>query len=212
MRAVIVSGAPRTELDARDFLGEALFIIGADRGALTLLQHGVIPDLAVGDFDSVSESEYLKIKEKSRELLPLNPEKDETDTEIAVNYAIQQGAAEIFLYGGLGGRLDHTIANIRLLLRFAKLGVSIVLVEAGNRLRILSPGTHRFERFRHRYLSFFAMEQTVQGLTLQGLKYPLDGATLAQEDTVCISNEIVAENFDVAFSTGFLLMIESSDS
>lgn len=212
MRAAIVSGAPATVLDARDFIGSDLFIIGADRGALTLLEHGVVPDLAVGDFDSVTEVEFSRIKAESRSVLPLNPEKDETDTEIALNYAMEQGASEILLYGGLGGRLDHTIANIRLLLRFAKLGATIILVEAGNRLRVLSPGTHQFAHFRHQYLSFFAMEQDVRDLTLTGLKYPLEGATLTQQDTVCTSNEIVAETFSVAFASGFLLMIESSDS
>jgi len=209
--AAIVSGAPNTVLDRKDFLGDDLFIIGADRGALTLLEHGIVPHLAVGDFDSVDPEEFNQIKKSCQNILPLNPEKDETDTEIALNFALERGATEIFLYGGLGGRLDHTVANIRLLLRFAKRGARINLLESGNFLTILSPARYAFSPSKYKYLSFFAMEGDVAGLTLKGVKYPLDEAILKPEDTLCISNEGLGGQVSVSFSSGYLLFIQSSD-
>ena len=211
MRAAIVSGAPHTVLDPEDFLGDGFYIIGADRGALTLLEHGIIPHLAVGDFDSVTKAQLGMIRQSCKETILLSPEKDETDTEIALSHALKLQASEIFLYGGLGGRMDHSIANIRLLLRYAKKGALIHLVERQNHLTVLSPGTYPMKRLKHKYLSFFAMERDVFGLTLTGVKYPLIGKTLQQQDTLCISNEVLGETFSIEFLEGYVLMVQSSD-
>lgn len=91
--------------------------VGVDRGVLTLIQNGMQPKMAFGDFDSVSNEELLIIEEKVKELNRFKPEKDETDMELALNWALEQNPEKIRLFGATGGRLDHLFANIQLLIK-----------------------------------------------------------------------------------------------
>lgn len=209
MKVAIVSGAPKAWLDLEDI--KSSFIIGVDRGALVLIEQGICPHLSIGDFDSVTTSELEKIKESSLELIQLPSEKDETDTEVALNYLLNKKVSSINLYGVIGGRIDHTLANIRLLLQFAKKGLALTLVDKGNYLTVLAPGNHEIQSPRLSYISFFALESTVTNLTLANLKYPLINYQLKQDDIRCISNETISSSFSVSFDTGYLLMIYSQD-
>ena len=209
MKVAVVSGAPQAWLDLEDI--KSSFIIGVDRGALILIKQGICPHLSIGDFDSVTTSELEKIKESSLELIQLPSEKDETDTEVALNYLLNKKVSSINLYGVIGGRIDHTLANIRLLLQFAKKGLALTLVDKGNYLTVLAPGNHEIQSPRLPYISFFALESTVTNLTLANLKYPLINYQLKQDDIRCISNETISSSFSVSFDTGYLLMIYSQD-
>ena len=209
MKVAIVSGAPKAWLDLEDI--KSSFIIGVDRGALVLTEQGICPHLSIGDFDSVTESELEKIKASSLELIQLPSEKDETDTEVALNYLLNKKVSSIKLYGVIGGRIDHTLANIRLLLHFAKKGLALTLVDKDNCLTVLVPGNHEIQSPRLPYISFFALESTVTNLTLTHLKYPLTNYKLSQDDIRCISNEAITSSFNVSFDTGYLLMIYSQD-
>ena len=100
MKIAIISGAPNAWLDLEHI--KASFVIGVDRGALTLVEHGICPDIAIGDFDSVTESEFAKIKDSALELVQLPSEKDETDTEVALNVAMTKEATDVRIYGSLG--------------------------------------------------------------------------------------------------------------
>ena len=211
MRAVIVSGAPGLRLDPDYFADESLFVAGADRGALKLLEKNIQLHLAIGDFDSVSLQEFASICEASREVVRLETEKDETDTEAALTYIIGKNIKDITLYGGLGGRLDHSISNIRLLLRFCRQGITIRLIEDGNLVMVLCPGDYQFPSNGYPYLSFFSMGADVEGLTLKNVKYPLENASLSQEDTICTSNEPLEDFFSVSFNSGYLMMVQSRD-
>lgn len=209
MKVAVVSGAPQAWLDLEDI--KSSFIIGVDRGALILIKQGICPHLSIGDFDSVTTSELEKIKESSLELIQLPSEKDETDTEVALNYLLNKKVSSINLYGVIGGRIDHTLANIRLLLQFAKKGLALTLVDKGNYLTVLAPGNYEIQSPRLPYISFFALESTVTNLTLANLKYPLINYQLKQDDIRCISNETISSSFSVSFDTGYLLMIYSQD-
>lgn len=209
MKIAIISGAPQPWLDLEEI--RSSFVIGVDYGALTAVNQGLHLNLAIGDFDSVTDLEFEVIKQASSEIIKLSPQKNETDTEVALNVALAKQATEVVIYGALGGRIDHSLANIRLLLQFIKKGISITLVDQKNILTILSPGRHEIKQPRLPYISFFAVESTVENLTLTGLKYPLKNYTLTQEDIRCISNEIIDSSFNVSFSSGYLLMIYSCD-
>lgn len=211
MIAHIVCGSPHAFIDINRLKTSYELIIGVDRGTLVLLEHQVIPQIAIGDFDSISKSEYQKILKLCPEVMKLNCEKDETDTEVALNYCLSKNVTEVYLYGGLGGRLDHSIANIRLLLQFVKKGLRIHLLDKTNRLSVLPAGNHYLEALPKRYLSFFALESDVKELTLEGLKYPLNRYHLSLDDIRCISNEIIGDYFTVRFNSGYLLMVNSED-
>lgn len=209
MKVIMVSGSHEVYLDSNELAGG--FIVGVDRGALHLLQRGITPDLAIGDFDSVTREEWAVISQQVTEIIKLPCEKDETDTEAALNLMISKGASSVILYGALGGRIDHTLANIRLLLQFAKKGLAVQLVGEKNRLTVLVPGQYQLKSSTFQYLSFFALESTVSHLSLEKVKYPLTNYTLEQDDIRCISNETCETSFNVTFDTGYLLMIFSCD-
>ena len=88
-------------------------LVGVDRGSLFLLEQGVCPDLAVGDFDSVTEEELLRIKDSAKEVIQAHPEKDDTDLELAVLACFERYPdASLTIFGAFGGRLDHALANV----------------------------------------------------------------------------------------------------
>ena len=116
--AVVCAGGPVTEVvDFKRFLDEDTVFIGADRGTLYLLQKGIVPHEAVGDFDSVSKSEYDTIVKAVGIVDRFRAEKDETDTELAVERAMIYHPEQIVLTGVTGGRLDHTESALHLLYR-----------------------------------------------------------------------------------------------
>lgn len=203
-------GVPNGWFDSKRLSDESM-IIGVDGGALALVNQGIIPDVAIGDFDSIENSDFQMIQQVCSTVVKLPCEKNETDTEVAIEYAISKGVTDIYIYGAVGGRIDHTLANIRLLVHFSQSPANIYITDESNSLRLLSKGEYTFSKMPYQYVSFFAIETNVTGLTLQGLKYPLTKYELTQGDIRCISNEVLADEFQVSFDSGYLLMINSQD-
>lgn len=193
---------------------ENISLIAADKGLEFFLGAGILPDRAVGDFDSLSfEGRQFLNEAQGMEILRLKPEKDDSDTQSAVNAAIAKGAKEIVLLGALGSRLDHVMANIGLLSLGKELGVRVSIADANNWITLVESGTvlRRDEQFGN-FVSFFPVGGEVSGLELKGFKYPLMGHQLKPSDSgLTVSNEITEETAEVVFSDGTLLMIMSKD-
>ena len=181
--------------------------IGVDKGALTLARNGKRMLLAIGDFDSVEESDLAYIKEYSDTLLQLNPIKDDTDSEAAVMYAIEKGYQKIHLYGGLGGRLDHAMINLRLVSRFPE---TVYLHDQNNFIYSLAEGVHSIDKREYTYISFFTEDKAT--ISLEGLKYPLDKQQLTNKDTYTTSNEILEDRGIVTVHAGKVTVIQSKDA
>ena len=181
--------------------------IGVDKGALTLARNGKRMLLAIGDFDSVEESDLAYIKEYSDTLIQLNPIKDDTDSEAAVMYAIQKGYQKIHLYGGLGGRLDHAMINLRLVSRFPE---TVYLHDQNNFIYSLAEGVHSIDKCDYTYISFFTEDEAT--ISLEGLKYPLDKQQLTNKDTYTTSNEILEDRGIVTVHAGKVTVIQSKDA
>lgn len=181
--------------------------IGVDKGALTLARNGKRMLLAIGDFDSVEESDLAYIKEYSDTLLQLNPIKDDTDSEAAVMYAIEKGYQKIHLYGGLGGRLDHAMINLRLVSRFPE---TVYLHDQNNFIYSLAEGVHSIDKRDYTYISFFTEDKAT--ISLEGLKYPLDKQQLTNKDTYTTSNEILEDRGIVTVHVGKVTVIQSKDA
>lgn len=208
MVAHIVCGAPHLWLPSE----LAGYIIGVDNGAVKLIEKNVKFDVAIGDFDSVSDQQRQLIKEKVVFVISLPAQKDVTDCEAAVEYVVAQGYTQIYLYGVMGGRFDHQFAVIKLLLKYAKLDIQIYMVDEKNIITSLVSGNHIFKRdITKKYVSFFALESTVKNLTIQNVKYPLNGYDLTVDDSLCVSNEALATHISVSFDVGHLLVVQSSD-
>ena len=147
------------------------------------------------------------------EIIRLKPEKDDSDTQSAVNYAIGQGTEKITILGAIGNRIDHLMANFGLLMLGRSRSVKIILADAYNYMCLVESGTilKREEQFG-KYVSFFPIEGDVAGLTLKGFKYPLNGYYLKVEDSgLPVSNEIADPEAEITFDKGKLLMIMSRD-
>ena len=150
-------------------------VIAADSGMEFLRRNEIVPQVIIGDFDSVSK-ETLEWFQKKEGIVwhRLNPQKDDTDTEFALRLAISMGAECITVLGGTGSRLDHVLGNIELLGIGLELGVEIELLDANNRIRMTDHGMvlKKEEQFG-KYVSLIPYTAQVEHLYLAGFKYPL---------------------------------------
>ncbi len=214
--AVICAGGPKTELpDLTSFDGGETVFIGADRGAFHLLEKGIIPQEAVGDFDSVSKDEYEAIQHAVGLIGKFQSEKDETDTELAVIRALAYHPDEIILTGVTGGRLDHMESALHLMYRLQKENPDVFfsIRNRFNELSILLPGRYEIGCADSLpYISFFAFDGQVMGLTLVGFKYETVNATLTTGMTKFTSNELTSCMCTISFRDGICLMVRSADA
>ena len=199
-----------------EFLKEKLKALDAAQiivvdGALEVTDSlGIKPDFIVGDFDTVNPELLLRYPEKiiRRHL----PEKDQTDTELALETATESGCDHIILFGATGSRLDHSLANIFLLQKMAAKGVDAELCDEHNRLSLRTGNfVIKKEEQYGDFVSLLPLTERVENVTLNGLKYSLENHTFFREDSLGISNEIIAEEATVTFSAGMFLVVESKD-
>ncbi|MBE1553507.1 thiamine diphosphokinase [Sporosarcina limicola] len=214
--AVICAGGPESEIvDMLEFIQEDTVFIGADRGALHLLQKGITPLEAVGDFDSVTQSEYERISTSIGIVGRFRSEKDETDIELAVERALTYHPDHVILTGVTGGRLDHMESSLHLLYRLQteNAATSFSIRNPTNEFSILLPGVQRIKPDdSFPYISFFPFGGNVLGLTLTGFKYETVDVLLETGMTRFTSNEPAAEVCTISFREGICLMVRSSDS
>lgn len=212
--AVICAGGPEVA-ELTEYHKDETVFIGADRGALYLLEKGIIPKEAVGDFDSISKEEHGKIVDKVDVVGQFRSEKNETDTELAVERALLYKPEHVILTGVTGGRLDHTESALHLLyrLQIEYPDISFSIRNRTNELSMLIPSTHELKADdQFTYVSFFPFGGTVKGLTLTGFKYKTDDATLKTGMTKFTSNETASEICTIFFREGICLMVRSSDA
>lgn len=209
---VLVTGGDREfrhYLRVKEAFSPHPFIIGVDAGALWLFEAGERIDLALGDFDTIGEEGLKRLKEGGVSVLPYPPEKDCTDTELAVAEAIERGCKRLLIYAGLGTRFDHSLANVHLLYRSVMAGVEAQVVDRWNRIRLID---HPIKIKReYPFISLIPFSEQVEGVTLTGFKYPLKDATLVWGKGIGISNEMVEEEGLIRLRKGWLLVIESQD-
>ena len=198
-KCVIISGgeySPIEGLDPEDF------VIACDRGCEYAARQGIVPNLIVGDFDSYSGPLPEGVPVKKHQ-----PEKDDTDTVIAVRYAIEQGFEETELLCALGGRLDHTLANIQTLAYAAAHGLRAWIKGERAELTVLTGGRLRLARREGWDFSLFSLSDETSGVGIRGAKYPLENARLTNRFPLGVSNEWAAEEAEVTLSSGLLLVV-----
>lgn len=216
MKNVIVcSGGPVDEImDLSLYINKETTFIGADSGALYLLRNGIMPTEAVGDFDSVTADEYDEIAKSVEIVDRFQAEKNETDTELAVEHALRYEPENIIITGVTGGRLDHAVSTLHLLYRYqiAHPHIHFTVRNKTNEFSILLPKRYEIKRLNQlQYASFFAFEGQVKGLTLTGFKYEVVDEILVKGMTRFTSNELASDVCQVDFDEGICLMVRSSD-
>jgi thiamine pyrophosphokinase len=211
MRVVIFAGGtyqPGTA--SQKALVDADMLIAADSGAATALGLGYVPAYIVGDFDSLDKRLVEQLRARGSRIISAAVEKDETDTELAVQLAIEQGATQITLLGALGGeRFDHAIANVFLLAGFDT--VPIQIIDGSSTCWLLrGPGQTAIHGQIGDLLSLFPLAGDATGIRTQGLYYPLHDETLRFGKPRGVSNELTGEQAEVSLESGLLLVIHTS--
>lgn len=187
------------------------FCIAAD-GGLDLMQAlNIIPDLIIGDMDSLQSDDMLEsfAQNKTVQIKRLPVEKDDTDMFAAIREGLKSGCDYFELYGALGGRIDHTLANIQCLLFLLNNGAYGVLYGKGQRIELIRNSRICFSKNMHRKnrrISVFAIGKDACGVTEAGLKYALDNATVKTDFPIGISNEFMDCESFVEVRDGMLLV------
>ena len=208
MKAYIYTGGSVIKENITECPDASALVVSADAGYLLARELGVTPHVAVGDFDTLGEYGFSP----STEVIRLPAEKDVSDTQAAVDVALERGADEIAIIGGLDGRLDHTFANIGIVEELTKKGIPTLITDGCNRVRYLKNSSMLVAKGAFKYLSLVCLGKKASGVTLKGVKYPLHNAILTRsEPSLSISNEITENCALVSVRRGELYVIESND-
>ncbi|HEY9578160.1 MAG TPA: thiamine diphosphokinase [Pseudobacillus sp.] len=216
MKFILVAGGPERELpDLQRFNETDFHWIGVDRGTLYLLDRGIQPQAAFGDFDSISAEEWSFIQKQVEHIHRFPAEKDETDLELALQWTLSFNPEHVTILGATGGRLDHFFGTVSLLTN-NKLIFQDTEVEILDRLNRLSvccgPTVKRvWSDPAYKYFSFFPVTKEVKEFTLDGFKYPLTNHTVQLGSTLYVSNELIGESGTFSFTDGILMVIRSTD-
>lgn len=192
-------------------IGKDDIIIAADRGALFLIEHGIQPHIAVGDFDSITEQEREKVRDNSERIITCDPvHKDLTDTEMAFETALDLEPTDILMLGATGTRMDHTLANVHIMVRAMQHHISCTLQDEHNYMMLTTSEAFVEDR-GYEYISLLPLTNEVTGITLEGFMYPLDQATIRMGQSLGISNKLLGKSGTVSINSGLLLIIQSKD-
>ena len=211
-KACIITGGMLSKQFLADYVkahpGAVLVVVD---GALeTTHRLGILPDYIVGDFDTVDQK--LLAFYDNKIILRHPPEKDQTDTELAIETALQAQCTELDFLGATGSRLDHSLANIFLLQGLLERKLEASIINENNKLYLKNRGFTLCKKEAYGdYISLLPLSETVEGVTLKGFKYPVQNLTFYREKTLGVSNEITEEKAIVEFTKGIFIVVESRD-
>lgn len=203
MRCIIVGASPAPDHGfSAACVHSSDYVVCADGGLMKAAAAGVTPNLSVGDFDSAP------VVPNGIETVRVKAEKDDTDSFLAVLKGLEAGCDEFVLYGCLGGRIEHTLANFTLLKYLLDRDIPALMLDAHTRVR-MTKDRLVLPRRGNCYVSVVPYDGPVTGVTLRGLKYPLTDWTLTGDITRGVSNEFAADEAVITLKTGTLLVIET---
>ena len=186
------------------------FVVCADGGIISCEKLGLKAQVIVGDFDS-TDYEYVvnSIACSNAQILRLNPSKDYTDTEFALDYLIEKGFKQILLIGALGGRVDHTIANIFLMEKYHNLGADVCIADEKNVLRYAKGSTVFINKSNMKYISVLPLEDAV--VSGEGLKFPMTRVLLKRASSLGVSNEVKDDIAAITIHEGAVIIAQTKD-
>lgn len=187
-------------------------IIAVDKGLESLYLLKILPNHIVGDFDSVNKDIINFYLDKNIQIHKYNPEKDYTDTDIAIKLAISLKSNNITILGATGTRIDHTLANIHILCSCLESQINCELIDPNNRIYLINSNKKIENKHSYgKYISLIPLTSTVNGVTLKGFKYPLKNYTLKIGESLGISNELSNDVATIELKQGILIVVESKD-
>lgn len=175
------------------------YVIAVDGGYEYLKGNRI--DLVIGDFDSLS---YVP---EHPNVIVLKPEKDDTDMMAALKEGLKRGYETFYIYGGCGGRIDHTLANIQSLAYLSQQGARGYLLYDNQVITIIQNDSIVFQSDKKGYVSVFSFGEKAEGVTLKGLKYPLENAVLSDKFPLGVSNEFTGVMSEISVKKGRLIVV-----
>lgn len=211
IKTLIISGGDVTTQTLENTLKNNKFsnIIAVDKGLEILDKCKVQPNYIIGDFDSVNKD--LVQKYKKSEIIKLNPEKDFTDTHMAIKLADKIKSNYITIIGAIGTRIDHTIANIHILKECIERKITCEIIDKNNKIMLIDKPCYINLEKEYKYISLIPLTTKVTGVILEGFKYPLKNATLSIGESIGVSNEQIEQKAKIELKKGILICIKSRD-
>jgi thiamine pyrophosphokinase len=189
------------------------FLIAVDGGHHHMKSLGLIPDLVIGDLDSIQKKELIQLQNSGVEMLQFPPEKDETDLELALREAANRGYPDFLIVAGLGGRLDQTLGNLSLL-KAHFLANSLIKLDDGyeevwNLKKSTYPKGLQINGEIGDVVSLLSFGSEAKGIITEGLKYALARENLLPYQTRGVSNEMAESKSKVSLTDGELIVIHT---
>lgn len=215
MNTLIVSGGNIDLTFLQDYCSNNMIqtIIAVDKGLENLYKLNIIPNHIVGDLDSVDMDIFnYYINNPNIQIHKYIPEKDFTDTDIALNLAISLHSTNITIIGAIGTRIDHTLANIHILTTSLNANIPCQIIDRNNKIYLIDkPLTLQKSKTYGKYISLIPLTSSVDELTLKGFKYPLENYSLVVGKSLGVSNEITQDTASIELKQGILVVIECKD-
>lgn len=203
MRCVIISGSPDTNVEEiKSLCTSDDFIVCADSGYSFAKKAGLSPNLIIGDFDSLKEE-----LPQNTEVVKLNTHKDDTDTEHCVMECIRRGYKDFLLLGSIGGRTDHTFANIATLAFLSEYNYNGIARNNGEEIRILKEGSYEMNNKKGLIFSVFPYGCESVNVTYKGAEYMLNNKTLTYNVSRGISNVFVDDEAEITINRGRAILL-----
>ena len=212
IKHAILIGAGETDAKMAEVIKYGMrkedYIIALDGGLAFCMEHGIEPDRIVGDFDSLPLKKQELLNNYPEEIIYRLPcEKDDTDTLAALSMLVDLGYESFTIYGGLGGRLSHTMANIQSLLYLKEQGLHGELIGVDSRIFLVKDEKIILPEKEKGYISVFAYSQKAEGVTLKNLKYEIENVELTNSFPIGVSNEFVGKEAEISVKNGVLLIV-----
>lgn len=214
MKTIIINGGNIEDDFALPFMQKETYdyVIAVDKGLEFCYRAGIRPDEMLGDFDSADPAVRSYFEGLEIPVQLYKPEKDQTDMENAMRLALKRKSTEILVLGATGTRMDHVLGSVYDLAIALEAGVPCALLDAHNRIRMARRKLIIKKKEQYgKYVSLLAFGGKVEKLTLTGFYYPLHEYEMQAGDGIGISNEITADEAEISFASGTLIVVESKD-
>ncbi len=211
MKCIIVANGIIKEYGyLKQLIDHSDMLVCADGGSRHLRKVDILPDIVIGDLDSMSISDRNFLENRNIKIIQYPRRKAASDTELAVMWAMENRADEITLTGTTGERLDHTLANIFLMKKIAAKGIPCRMIDDNNEIYLISDKI-RLKGNQGDLVSVIPLTEKVSGLTLTGLEYSLEDAEIFMGSSIGISNYLTGNEACISIKTGLLAVIKSKD-
>ena len=210
MRILIIGNGNIDNNAIQDILKPSDVIICCDGGSKYLFNEGILPHYIIGDLDSSVPQIIQFFETKNVVFKKFDAKKDETDMELCIDFALGLNPDEIIILGGIGTRLDHSLANINLLIKAEDKNIKATIIDSKNTVNI-TKNEFKIQGKKGDLVSLMPISSMVEGVSTKGLEYPLNNATMHIGKSLGISNVMLEDCASVSVKNGYLSIIKSID-